>query len=200
MADDKKTVLTPIFRASFVHIFQPQDDDEGNQIYSVQMIFAPDVKESKEFKAMQRLAKEAKEAKFGANAGGKFKSPFRMGTVEEYGDDLRPEYKGNIIVPARSKNRQPGIIDRNRVRITSANEFFSGCYAMAKVSAYGYDFKGNKGVSFGLSSLLMVKKGEPLISISNPEEDFAEIDTSQWDDEDTDLFESGGGSDDDFDF
>lgn len=194
--NNDKTTLTPVFRASYVHIFKPQQDDDGANIYSVQMIFPPEAKETKEFKMMQRLAKEAKEAKFGANASGKFRSPFRPGTEDEFDLSKNPEYKGNIIVAARSKERQPGVIDKNRNPITSSNEFYSGCYAIARVSAYGYEFKGNKGVAFGLSSLMLVRKGEPLIAMSNPEEDFAEVDTSMFGDDDDEMFESSDEFDD----
>lgn len=173
-------VVTPEFRASYVHIWTPQKSEEGQDVYSVTMIFPPDA----DLSGMKRIAVEAKESKFGKDATGKFKSPFRKGTEEEFNLAKNPEFRGNIVVPARSYGRPVGVVGRDKKPIVDKNLLYSGCFCIASVVAYGYERKGNRGVAFGLQNLMVVRQGEPLVSMSNPEEDFKAIDTSQWEEED----------------
>jgi hypothetical protein len=39
---------------------------------------------------------------------------------------------------------------------------YAGQYVKAAVHAYAYDTKGNKGVSFGLDALQIIRDGDPL--------------------------------------
>ena len=47
-----------------------------------------------------------------------------------------------------------------------------------------YDTKQNKGISAGLSSIMKIKDGEPLGGASSAEQDFKDVDLSQYEDED----------------
>ncbi len=76
-------------------------------------------------------------------------------------------------VSAKSKSK-PGIVDSDRETIIDQSEFYSGCFARATVSAYAYDYMGNKGVSFNLLNVQKLDDGEPFSARSRPEDDFAD--------------------------
>lgn len=178
-------VVTPIFRTSFCKIFKAGKSEDGKDVYSVVAIFDKDA----DLKPLQKIVDAAKKAKWGDKPVANFKSPFRKGTSDEYDLTRYPEYKGKIICSFRSYERKPGIIGPDKQEIIDPNDFYSGCFARAAVTAYAYDSKGNKGVSLGLSSLMKVKDGEPLSAISgNASEDFSGIaavdNSSEFDDDD----------------
>lgn len=191
---NKKTkILTPVFRVSYPHIFTPQrSEDDKNDVYGCQMIFDEDT----DLSEMKKLALAVRTTAFGKD--GKFKKTFRGD--DEFDLKKNPEYEGKIIVSARSYNRPVQVVKRNpSVKkgakgwvepITDQNEFYAGCYAIAAVTCYDFNHpKGGKGVAFGLSNIIKVRNGEPLVNRSNPEEDFEEIDTDLFDDEDFDNSE-----------
>lgn len=184
-----EAIITPEFRASYVHIWKPQEDKKtGEPVYSVQMIFSS----KEDLSKMKKLAKQARIDKFGEAKPPKFKNPFRKGTSDEFDLEKNPEFKGNIIVAARSKNRAVDVarmVDGTPTRLTDKEQglLYSGCFCRAKVTAYAYSVDGNKGVAFGLQSLLLIRAGEPLVSTSNAENDFKGFEAPDYDD--SDLYE-----------
>ena len=200
----KTKVTTPRFRASYVHIWQPQeqknDAGETKKVYGLTMLFP----ENANLDELKAICSEAKAEKFGAATKG-IKMPFRRWDATSadgepvFDIDKNPEYKGCIIVTARSYDRPIGVIDRDRNVLQypdDADKLYSGCYCLATLTAYGYQTpKGGKGVAFGLSSLMVVGNGEPLVSRSNPEDDFKTIDVSKYIPEGEDKADS----DDEFD-
>jgi hypothetical protein len=83
-------------------------------------------------------------------------------------------FAGHIFARASSLYA-PGVVDRQRQPIITADGFYSGCHARATVNAFTYDTMGNQGVSFGLQNLQFVKDDEPFTGRSAPEEDFDEL-------------------------
>ncbi len=192
-----RKVTTPKFRASFVWIFKPQPPMEGSANtepkYGLTMLFDQAAQKSPEYKALKSLAIAALREKFGdklkPDGNGWFvgmKNPLRNGAekaeMEGYGE-------GVIFASATSK-MQPGLVDQGLSRIISEQDFFSGCYARATVTAYGFDKAGNKGVAFGLQNVQKLADGEAFSGRTAAEDDFDQVDKS-FDDE-------GGAGDADF--
>lgn len=184
---EKKRIHTPMFRVSYQHIFQPQKNkNTGKNVYSITMIFDPEQQQEKEFQDMLRLEMETGRAKWPNYPEGLFKRPFRKGTQvsanNPLGYDLvkNPEYKDKIIVAARSTERPVGLVYSNKQPILDRGDFYSGCYAIASITAYTYDTDGNRGVSFGLTNVMKIKDGDALVAMANPEDDFAEVDLSKY--------------------
>jgi hypothetical protein len=71
---------------------------------------------------------------------------------------------------------QPGLVDQNLQRIISTDDFYSGCYARATITAYGYDKAGNKGVAFGLQNVQKLADGERFSGRTAAEDDFEAVD------------------------
>jgi hypothetical protein len=70
---------------------------------------------------------------------------------------------------------RPGIVDANLQEIISEDDFYSGCYARATLTAFAYDKLGNKGVAFGLQNIQKLKDGEHLSGRKNAESDFEAV-------------------------
>jgi len=71
---------------------------------------------------------------------------------------------------------QPGIVDQTLNRIISEDDYYSGCYSRATVTAYGYDKAGNKGVAFGLQNLQKLGDGDRFSGRTAAEDDFDSVD------------------------
>lgn len=193
----KSKIITPVFRVSYPHIWTPQrNETDTKDVYSVTMVFEPDA----DLTEMKALAMAIRTQKFGKE--GKFKKAFKDVAIND--TDENEEYRGKTVVSARSHDRPVSVVKVNKsvpkgspgwlTPVTDRNEFYAGCYARASVTCYDYNHpQGGRGVSFGLQSLIFVRHGEPLVSISRPEDDFAEVDTTQFEDTDvdnSDLFDS----------
>jgi hypothetical protein len=187
-------VTTPEFRASFLWGFKPQpamkDAADQTPKYGVTMLFDEKARKTPQYKAMFDLAVRALKEKFGSDkvlpdGNGWFylkvgekgkavlKNPFRDGAEKSELDG----YDGMIFAAATSK-MQPGMVDASLNRIIDEQEFVSGHYARATVTAYGYDKQGNKGVAFGLQNLQKLRDGEAFSGRTAAENDFDQVDTA----------------------
>lgn len=183
-AKNIRKVTTPKFRASFAYIFKPQDPMEGaadkTPKYGVTMLFDKAAQGTKEFQLMKQLALAAAKEKFGdklkSDGNGWFvglRNPFRDGDEKS---ELEG-YKDHVFAAATSK-MQPGLVDEGLQRIIAEQDFVSGDYARATVTAYGYDKAGNKGVAFGLQNVQRLGRGEPFSGRTAAEDDFDSVDGS----------------------
>lgn len=194
MAKEHRKVTTPEFRASFLYAFAPQEamKDAADQTpkYGVTMLFDEKARKTPQYKAMQDLAVHALKEKFGSDkvipdGNGWFKlkvgekglqplkNPFRDGAEKAELDG----YDGMVFCACTSK-MQPGIVDASVQRIINPDEFVSGHYARATITAYGYDKQGNKGVAFGLQNLQKLRDGAAFSGRTAAENDFDSVDTS----------------------
>ena len=189
MADKQaklKKITTGKFRVSFPHVFKAQTTPSGEQRFSVVMLLPKEDKDS--VNKLQSLAKAAAYEKWGKDAvdGKKVKIawPFRDG---EEKSDQYDGYEGMIFASASSKNK-PKVVGKNLDVIVDESEFYPGCYARASINAYAWEWKGKKGVSFGLINLQKLAEGEPFGFSSKPEDDF---DVVEGEDEDYGDTEEG---------
>lgn len=165
-----KKVVTPTFRASFVNVFEPRQNEQSGKLeYSVKMIFDKD----SDMAGIKEIIKEAIRNKWGTNPPKNLKMPLRDGNESDL--DKYPEDENKIIANAKSVMYPPGLIDaKTKQEIIDPKEFYSGCYARASIVAYAYD-NVSKGVAFGLQNLLKIRDGEPLVNRASAESDFAGI-------------------------
>lgn len=181
-----RKVTTPKFRASFVWAFKPQPPMEGSQgepKYSVTMLFDAAARKTPAYRALHDLAVAAAKEKFGDKLKPDPKGAFGLGWFHGLRYPIRDGaekseldgYEGMTFAPATSK-MQPGIVDQQLNRIISEDDFYSGCYARATVTAYGYDKAGNKGVAFGLQNLQKLGDGERFSGRVAAEDDFDSVD------------------------
>jgi hypothetical protein len=165
MADDKKyrKIVTPEFRVSFAYVFVPQSGfDNQTPKYSLVML----IPKKTDITELKKLLQDAAKSKWGDKIPKGIRNPIRDGNEKELDG-----YKDMWAISASSKIK-PGIVGPDMQPIISTDEFYSGCYARASVTAFAYDQKGNKGVAFGLQNIQKLKDGEPFSGRTRPEEDF----------------------------
>lgn len=165
-----RRVVTGVVRLSYANLFTPKKNDEGKEQYSV-MLLVPKTDEATVAK-LRAAAKAAIEAKWGNKPPPNLKSSLRDGDAEHPGEE---PYAGHWFLNVRS-NDPPQIVDERLVPITDPTALTSGDYARVSLGSFGYEAKGNKGVSFGLGNVQRVRKGEPLGSRVRAENEFAPVD------------------------
>lgn len=186
-------VITGKVRLSYVHIFEPQTVDGGEEKYSTAILIPKSDKETlRKIKAAVEAAKElGKRSKWGGKIPNNLKLPLRDG------DEERPEdeaYAGHYFLNATSKTK-PGIAKpigkgpdgkMKFQEITDSTEVYSGCYARVSLNFYPFDAKGNRGVAAGLNNVVKVQDGEFLGGRASINDEFADVefDDDLGDDED----------------
>lgn len=163
------SIITNLVRFSYVHIFEKASIDGGTPQYSVALLIPKNDRDGiKKIKAAIDAAIEEGKGALGIKDTSKlpkgFKHPLRDGDEEKEGD---PAYEGMYFMNAVTKNRRPGIVDRNRKEIIDPEQVYSGCYGRADVNFYAFNVSGNKGVACGLNNIQKVKEGEPLSGVND---------------------------------
>ncbi len=73
-----------------------------------------------------------------------------------------PKHPGYWFISTRAKKDYPPILlDAARKPVIDAKEWVSGDWGNCKLSFYGYDFEGKKGVSTSLRAIQFTKKDTP---------------------------------------
>ncbi len=184
---DKTNVITGLehpVRGSFVHVFEKHlNKQSGEEAYSMQLLIPKKDKDT--IAKIQQAVKEAIKKEFGSKPPDVFRNPLRDGDKtgpggvppkvkagsEPYGD----HYFMNV-----KNSRKPQIVDQNKQHIIDENLFTSGDYCRVHINAYGFR-TGGDGVSFGLNSIQVVRKGEPLDGRVDADEVFGTVEAEDQD-------------------
>lgn len=157
---------------SYANIFKPRAVNEGDEPkYSISLLFDKKSAE-KQLAELKRVIAYVAAKKFGPNWQKLCKKiPIHDGDVDK---PEQKEYAGKLFVNC-SSTRQPGIVNRHLVPVTTEEDAYSGCLYVAAVNVFAFDHKvGGKGVSLGLNNLLVWEKGERIDGKKDASEDFAE--------------------------
>src|SRR5262245_9086895 len=135
----KRRVITPECRAMFAFVHRPRagmnEGDAPN--YSINLVF----KKSQDISNLRTAARIAKQDKWGTAPPARLRSPFRDGDTDMPDD---PDFADKIFIVAKTFDK-PGVLGRDREPLEDPNDFYSGCYCYARIIAYAYDKRGNKG-------------------------------------------------------
>lgn len=170
-------VITGRVRLSYVHLFEPFSNNEGQEAkYScVLLIPKTDKVTIKKLRAAQQAALEAgKDSRFGGRIPKNWTDTIHDGD-EEADLEKNPEMEGHWYMTVSSKTK-PGIVDQQVNPILDSTEIYSGCFARVSINAFAYSNSGNKGVSFGLNHVQKLADGDYLGGRSRAEDDFDEVD------------------------
>lgn len=167
-AIELKKVKTPEFRLSFPALFKPKAFEQQEPKFSIVMLFD---KKKADLSGLKKAVAAAAQEKWGPKEKWpkNLRLPFRDGDEKE---DMEG-YKGHTFVSASSKQK-PGLVDypdRNPIDETD-NKCYAGCYARATLIAFAYDKAGNKGVSFSLQNVQVLRDGKPFSGRKNAEDEF----------------------------
>lgn len=159
---------TPKFRAAFVKLKKPKPvgGNEDKLQYSLVALFAPGT----DLSALKKAEAEALKAKFGAKAADvykhpKYKSPFKdqaMDFVDKDGKPYKGQQAGGFFLNLGNEDR-PAVFDQQLNEIIDLRDFYSGCYAVAKVDVFSWEHvTGGRGTTFSILGVQKVAEGEPL--------------------------------------
>ena len=178
--DFNTVIVTPVFRLSYPHIWEPQFNQLAKRNeYSIQMLFEKATAKAS-LAEMVKLVNSLVFWKWGSIDKNEIRRPFIDGdTKKDYAGviyaEKNPAYKGMIIVKSWSK-QAPGIVDATgKHPILQQDEVYGGCYCKALVNIYAYDQAGNKGISIGLNGLQKVRDGEPFGNRVRAEDAFSPV-------------------------
>ena len=170
-------VVTGIVRGSYLSLFTaklPQNAKEGDTPKFSMTVLIPKT----DLTTLAKLEK-AREVAIALKWPGK--RPAKIDTTlhdgdapkvsngEAYGD----ECKGHMVMAVSSKYK-PEVLDRDGNEIIDPSVCGSGDYFKVSLNAYGYDFSGKRGISYGLGNLLFWERGESLGGKSRATDDFAD--------------------------
>ncbi len=171
-----KKVVTGRVRLSYCHLMEPRKVNlKDDPKYSTAIIIPKSDKATlRAIKAAQEIAREeGKSSKWGGRIPKNLAYTLKDGDNEEVTDlERNPEYEGCYYMNVSSGTTRPGIVGRDLEPITDSEEIYSGIYARVSMTAFPYDFQGNKGVSFGLNHVQKVADGEPFGGRARAEDDF----------------------------
>jgi len=158
---------SPIGRASYPHLFQPQVDkkDAAKKTYSVTLLF----NKTDDLSVLEDAVEAATLERWPNKRPKTLRSPFRDGDAKD-----SPEYAGKVYVAFRAQeDRKPGVVDGALEEITQqSGQFYSGCFARVSFSAYTYETDGNVGVAFGLNNVQKIKDGDRFDGRTDAGDDF----------------------------
>ena len=157
--------------------------DSEKKKYSISLLIPKSNKALvKQLRAAIDAAKELGKSKWGGKIPASLRNPMRDGDVDRPDD---PSYEGMWFINATS-NQKPGVIDTDGNKLTTEDEFYSGCFARFLVNFFPYNAAGNKGVGCGLQHLQKTKDGERLSGRIGVESAFDDDYQPESDDDDDD--------------
>ena len=163
------SLVTPKFRAAFVHLHEPKKNEEDPTAapsYGITMLF----EEGETLSEIKSLATKLMTDKFGSDKAKwpkGFNKPWRdQGEKDKENPDATGKtydgfVSGNLFMNASTK-QQPEVTDEALQPVVSAKVVYSGCYMRAYVTLFWYEKKGNKGIGVSLGPVQKVDDGEPL--------------------------------------
>ncbi|QGZ15869.1 nucleic acid-binding protein [Elizabethkingia phage TCUEAP1] len=183
-----KVVTKGLVRFSYPNLFEPkaQAATPDKPQYSVTLLIPKTDTET--LNAIKLAMAESIKDKWGDKKPASIKNPLRDGDLEKPDSE---GYAGHYFINCKSPaNRRPQVVGKGNIPIIDPDELHAGDYGLAAFTtfAYGDPSKGiPNGVSAGIDSIKLIKKGEKLGgSTANAADDFG----SAFEDEATDT--SGG--------
>jgi hypothetical protein len=157
-----KTLKLPPGIASYANLLEPRADQKGKLKFSVSILIAQT--RTKELEELRKAALEVAIAKWGPTKGPNIlanqKYPLIKDGNKKVDDEgkVDPAYKGMFVISMRS-DRKPGIVMADaKTPIYDDSEVYSGCLVKVSGNVYAYEAEGNKGVTFGLNHVQVLKK------------------------------------------
>lgn len=171
-----EAIVTVPFRLAFPEVFAPRASVEGGKAkYSITLLYPKDGQllipsmPGNGILELRKLAFAAVKDKWGEDRA-KWPPLFKTMDFQNYlsttGKDGWPlrdgasvEWDGfrDMVFVRAASQYAPGIVDARLQAIIDKSLVFGGLIARAQINAYGYDEAGNKGVTFGLNNLQLLK-------------------------------------------
>jgi len=185
---------TPKFRVAFPNVFEAkQINNQGKPKFSLVMLFDEHNMNEQQLALLVKLKDAVNTVAMAKwkKIPVKLKTPFKKGDeqVSLKTDKVYDGFAGMTVLNVASETK-PGLVDQDMSAIIEVGEFYGGCFAHATINCYAWEHDtGGRGVSFGLQNIQKIADGDSFAgSKGDPEDDFAAIEVSAGDDDDS-LFE-----------
>lgn len=173
-------VITGEVRLSWPNLFEPTTAPGSDTPKYNTMILIPktDTKTIEALRAAEKAAAEAaKDTKFNGKVPPKLKSIIKDGDGEndegEKYSDLYPERAGHYFMTVSTGVQSPPqVVDRQLNPIMDRSQVYSGVYARVSLGSFAFNTNGNRGVSFGLNNVQILRDGDPLDGRTTAADDF----------------------------
>jgi hypothetical protein len=147
---------------SYVTVLEPKPDQQGKMKYSTAVLI-PKAREA-ELAPLKALVLKVASEKWGDKAAAiiaKAKYPVIKDGDKKVDDQGQVDsvYAGKWYFSARS-DKKPIVYDAVKNLIYTDDEVYSGCFLRINGGVFAYDYQGNKGVSIGLNSVQVLRKGD----------------------------------------
>lgn len=173
-------ILGPV-RLSYLSVFKPRMNSiRKAEEYSATFLIPKQPNEfckdpTKLLKEVREVIETALKEKF-KEVPKKFETCLLDGDAET-NNDGEPKHPGYWFIASRSSTDYPPVlIDGQRKPVIDEKAWVSGDWGNVKLSFYGYEFEGKKGVSTSIRAVQFTRKDEPLGSTTDPESVAAEFD------------------------
>lgn len=151
-------------RIAYEHLMQPYSGNDGDEKkYSCTVILDKDDADS--IAAFEKATKAAIAKGVASKWGGK--TPRKIATPLRDGDEKeQEEFHGHKFFNCNSK-KAPAVLDRSKAPIMSADQVYSGMWAIVCVNLFPYTNSGNNGIGAGLNAVLKTADDEAFSGSSN---------------------------------
>jgi len=168
---------------AFVNIFDPEEDLDGVEKYSVQVRVHEDDKANvtRCEQAVKKAIEQGKKKLWGGKKPKFDNDPIRNGNKEYAeavedgrGGDFDKTLKDHIFFAAKKlpKYGKPGIVDENLQPVLDPEKFYSGVRVNLEVNPYPHK---NNGVAWGLANVMYVGEGDRLDGQQSAQDAFANL-------------------------
>lgn len=186
-------VVTAPVRLVFPHLFEPKPAGpfSDGETYEAGMLLPPDF----DLSTLRKAVKAALIEKYGADPKSWPKLEGRSNPLKR-AEEVKSlaKHEGWFFVRT-STGYAPTVVDQRRQEILDPARIFAGCWCRFHVTAYVWDNKFGKGVSFSLNSVQLVRTDTRLGGGRPATEVFTDIDASEAGAEPDDGLGLGGDSD-----
>jgi|Laugresu1bdmlbdd_1035124.scaffolds.fasta_scaffold02623_5 hypothetical protein len=163
-------MITPEAILSFPSLITPRPRSEGGpEVYSCSLLFSAAAQKTPEFAKLKAACEAAAKERFDGKVPAGLKLPFRDGSEKDYAG-----YAGTVYISPWSKQK-PGIVDENVEPLLDLDRLYPGVIVRADIKPFAWAVSGNKGVSFGLNHLQIVRDGERMDGKSSPSSVFSPV-------------------------
>lgn len=152
-------VVTGKVRLSYVNVFKPKADENGEEKYSIQIIISKDDKDTlnKLNAGIEGAKLKGKDKCFGG------KIPAKVATTLRDGDEEKPdqsEYLNSYFMNISTKNK-PVVVGLAKSDEITPDMLYSGCYGRVSLNFYAYSGK-RTGITAELLGVQYLEEGVPL--------------------------------------
>ena len=172
-------ITLPTCRLAFPVLFEKKMNTlKGKDEWAVTMLYD---KKTADLKKLKEAIIKAAQLEFGANVDLKTLDLKRIvdgDSPDSQGNPRREEYKGNWIVKAATRLKQPGVVDSKMQKILDPGEIYSGVYANVNVTVKAYTLP-KQGVTLYLNHVQKVKDGEQISGGPKAADVFEELEISE---------------------